>query len=240
MKMITWIEIEKRRVKWDILFQRSLKKFFKEQANILGSLRHNDIETYRVQALKQIDQDEFKLTRIFKDNYLLIAEDFGKYVYGELGKKAFSSFLGGLINWAVTTAKKKVFGINHFSKTKINKIIDKAIKQGLTIDQTKKLLQKEFKNMSESRAITIARTEVNAASNRGSLEGARQSKIVGLKKEWLATLDSRTRPTHRSANNQIVGLEESFTVGGQKMQYPGDPAGGSKETIRCRCTLAYL
>lgn len=239
-KMITWIEIEKRRQKWDVLFQKSLKKFFTQQANTLGSLRQNDYEKYRTQCKAQIDQDEFKLVRLFKDNYLLIAEDFGKYTYGELGKKAFSSFLGGLINWAISTAKKKVLGINTFSKKKIDKIIDKAIKEGKTMQQTKDMLKKEFKTMSDYRAMLIARTEVNAASNRGSLEGARQSKISDLKKEWLATLDSRTRPTHRSANGQIVALEESFTVGGNKMQYPGDPNGGSKETIRCRCTLAYL
>lgn len=89
-----------------------------------------------------------------------------------------------------------------------------------------------------SRAKTIARTEVVAASNAGSLA---QLQFVGLeaKKEWVSTHDARTRPSHILANGQTVGLDAAFIVGGSTLRFPGDPGGAAGQVINCRCTLAY-
>lgn len=88
------------------------------------------------------------------------------------------------------------------------------------------------------RATMIARTEVIGASNAGSIATMRQLGQVA-KKEWLATGGPRTRPTHQSANGQIVGLEEQFAVGGASLDHPGDPTGPAREVINCRCTMTY-
>lgn len=88
------------------------------------------------------------------------------------------------------------------------------------------------------RAKTIARTEIVAASNAGSLA---QLQFVGLdaKKEWISTHDTRTRESHLFANGQTVALNSTFTVGGSSLRFPGDPGGAAGEVINCRCTLAY-
>lgn len=90
------------------------------------------------------------------------------------------------------------------------------------------------------RARTIARTEIISASNAGSL--AQVHLVAGDtdQKEWLATMDSRTREDHVHADGQRVDLHQPFTVGGWTLQYPGDPAGPASETVNCRCTLAYV
>lgn len=56
------------------------------------------------------------------------------------------------------------------------------------------------------------------------------------KKEWLTSIDGRERPEHAAANGQIVAQQDAFTVGGERLMYPGDPAGSPWNTINCRCT----
>ena len=90
------------------------------------------------------------------------------------------------------------------------------------------------------RARVIARTEIISASNKGSLEGARDTGIP-LRKEWLATMDDRTRDAHLSADGQKVLLDELFVVDGEDMQFPGDFQNGASagNVINCRCTQVY-
>jgi SPP1 gp7 family putative phage head morphogenesis protein len=85
------------------------------------------------------------------------------------------------------------------------------------------------------RTENIARTETMRASNAGST-ALFQDWGVG-QKEWLATKDNRTRPEHWAANGQVVGIDESFDVGGEKLEYPGDPSGDPANTCQCRCTV---
>lgn len=90
------------------------------------------------------------------------------------------------------------------------------------------------------RARVIARTEIISASNKGSLEGARDTGIP-LRKEWLATMDDRTRDAHLSADGQKVLLDELFVVDGEDMHFPGDFTQGASagNVINCRCTQIY-
>ncbi len=86
-----------------------------------------------------------------------------------------------------------------------------------------------------------ARTAITGAEN-----GAREQTAYSvrdklskygftLKKEWLATLDARTRDSHAAADAQQVGIDEPFDVGGVKLMYPGDPSGPAREIYNCRC-----
>ena len=35
-------------------------------------------------------------------------------------------------------------------------------------------------------------------------------------------------------------MEEDFIVGGVPMEYAGDPRGGAKNVINCRCAVIYV
>jgi 2'-5' RNA ligase len=93
--------------------------------------------------------------------------------------------------------------------------------------------------MTEARATTIARTEVISASNAGSFAQAQTLDDPTMTKTWLATNDSRTRPTHRAADGQTVPLMSAFVVGGFPLMVPGDPIGPPQECINCRCSISY-
>jgi len=98
----------------------------------------------------------------------------------------------------------------------------------------------------KNRATVVARTEVISANNAGAQAAAVQNAaILGASegevvKEWLATHDHRTRPTHQTADGQqVLGLTTPFSVGAASLQQPGDPSGPAAEVVQCRCTTLY-
>lgn len=109
---------------------------------------------------------------------------------------------------------------------------------GEGIDAIAKRIGGVFSQAKGYRARMIARTETIGAANAGSFRGAKASGVVGSK-VWLAAVDHRTRSTHVSADGQTVGLDEKFSVGAARMDYPGDPSGGAAEVVNCRCTMLY-
>lgn len=86
-----------------------------------------------------------------------------------------------------------------------------------------------------TRANLIARTESTGVTNYGAHRAFQDEGV--LTKMWVATADNRTRPTHRAASGQAVGLDDSFMVGGYRMPFPGFPGAPIQETAGCRCTM---
>jgi SPP1 gp7 family putative phage head morphogenesis protein len=87
-----------------------------------------------------------------------------------------------------------------------------------------------------SRVNTIVRTEAHRIQQAAADDARQQAKKKGasIVKQWDATLDSRTRDSHRRLDGQIREVDEYFEVGGKKAMYPGifgDPA----EDCNCRC-----
>lgn len=109
---------------------------------------------------------------------------------------------------------------------------------GEGIDGIAKRIGAVFDQAKGYRARVIARTETIGASNAASLYAADSSGVVG-KKTWLAASDPRTRPSHVSADGQTVDIKKAFQVGTSKMQHPGDPNGGARETVNCRCSMVF-
>jgi len=94
---------------------------------------------------------------------------------------------------------------------------------------------KYLEEAEQGRALTIARTEAVSAYNFASVEAWRQSGDVE-ELEWLSARDSAVRETHAEADGQVVGINgDGFDVGGETLEYPGDPSGSPEETINCRC-----
>jgi uncharacterized protein with gpF-like domain len=118
------------------------------------------------------------------------------------------------------------------------RIIQRAFDEGMGIDEAKRLINKQFPQYSIARSEIIARTEIVSASNLGSISSARATGLT-LNKVWLATRDNRTRDDHAAADMQKVGINEMFNVGGENLEFPGDPFGSPGNVINCRCTLFY-
>lgn len=90
-----------------------------------------------------------------------------------------------------------------------------------------------------NRAVVVARTETLGALSFGRSDAfnAVADTLGGeFEQVWLATLDSRVRLAHRIADGQRVPLGTPFTVDGEHLMRPGDPAGSAENVIQCRCT----
>ena len=130
--------------------------------------------------------------------------------------------------------------VNESTYGSIKDALEEGASKGLSISDLADLVQGVFQS-SDSRAETIARTEVIGAYNGSSqLLGETLPNDVVNGHEWLATQDDRTRPDHQDADGQQVDIEAMFMVGGEEMAYPGDPAGSAGEVINCRCTVVLL
>ncbi len=120
----------------------------------------------------------------------------------------------------------------------LQKVLSDSVDQGDGLRVSiKKLLEAcdgIYDNMSKTRAETIARTESCSSVNYGAKETYKSEGIE--KKDWLSTPDDRTRDAHRDVKGP-VGIDEDFTVGGEKLSYPGDPKGSAGNVIDCRCTI---
>lgn len=92
--------------------------------------------------------------------------------------------------------------------------------------------------MNRDSAIRAARTAVTGAQNGGRQESYSAAAKMGieLEKQWLATLDGRTRHDHAAADGQSAAEDKPFNVGGYELMYPGDPSGPAHEIYNCRCT----
>jgi hypothetical protein len=129
---------------------------------------------------------------------------------------------------------------------KLSKDIQSLIFQGrlddLNLQQISKLITTKGFGISRRRANLIARTEThNAASyaNNKYHKQVQQDLGTSMVKQWVSTSDLRTRSAHSAANGQKVDMDDEFIIGGVSMGYAGDPKGGAKNVVNCRCIIIY-
>jgi SPP1 gp7 family putative phage head morphogenesis protein len=123
-----------------------------------------------------------------------------------------------------------------YGKKQITASVTSSILQGKSIKNMADDLQKRITTMSRGSAIRTARTAVTGAQNAGRMDSYAAAEKMGikLKKEWLATLDARTRHSHAMLDGEQVAQDKKFSNG---CRFPGDPQGPPWEIYNCRCTL---
>lgn len=119
------------------------------------------------------------------------------------------------------------------------RLIANQITQGVLLGESIPKIARRMQDVTGSNraaAVRLARTSVTAAENAGRVDSYKRAKGLGIKvqQEWLATLDGRTRSSHRQLDGEKVEVGEKFSNG---CRYPGDPEAPYAETANCRCTL---
>ena len=122
-----------------------------------------------------------------------------------------------------------------WNRQKIHSVVLRGILKGQTNREIAKLFE-HVVGMNKNTALTNARTATTSAENGGRVYSYEQAESMGieLEQEWLATLDGRTRHSHRQLDGEKVKVGGVFSNG---CRYPGDPQGRPEETYNCRCTL---
>lgn len=126
-----------------------------------------------------------------------------------------------------------------YGKKQITASITSSILQGKSIKGIADDLQGRITTMSRASAIRTARTAVTGAQNAGRMDSYKAAEGMGikLKKEWLATLDGRTRHSHAMLDGQTVDTDKPFKVDGYKIMFPGDRSAPGYLVYNCRCTM---
>lgn len=135
----------------------------------------------------------------------------------------------GIIQLAQVDIKKNL----RWNEQKVSSALAQGILQGDSINHISDRLQ-SVTNMNRSSAVRTARTLTTGAENGGRFQCSKrlENKGVEQEKQWMSTLDERTRDTHRAIDQETVPLDAKFSNG---LRYPGDPRGDGSEVYNCRC-----
>jgi SPP1 gp7 family putative phage head morphogenesis protein len=120
---------------------------------------------------------------------------------------------------------------------RLNRTISSGLLRGQSFAEISRGVRSVI-DFSQNSASRVVRTEGNRTLNAGGFANSQQAESQGaeIKREWLATLDDRTRATHIGLDGEQVGIDEPFTINGLTAMYPGDFSDPA-ETINCRCTV---
>ena len=124
------------------------------------------------------------------------------------------------------------------TEKELQPIFDEALRTGQPTKETEKQIRELFKGDKARRPQAIARTETNRINNYASVFAAKDGGLTH--KIWVSALIPHvTRDWHAAADNQRVAIDDAFLVGGELLQYPGDPNGSAENVINCLCTVIY-
>lgn len=129
-----------------------------------------------------------------------------------------------------------------YGKKQITASVTSSILQGKSIKHMADDLQKRITTMSRDSAIRTARTAVTGAQNAGRMDSYAAAEKMGIKlrREWVATLDGRTRHAHAMLDGQQADIDKPFKVDGYEIMFPGDTSAPGYLVYNCRCTTTAV
>lgn len=128
-----------------------------------------------------------------------------------------------------------------WNKQNIQSQMMQGILQGESIPQISKRVALGTTTKDKQAAIRNARTMITCAENAGRSDSYIRAREMGIEMEqiWLATLDERTRNSHRKLDGEKIKVGDKWhhPKFSNRLRYPGDPEGPASEVYNCRCTL---
>lgn len=132
--------------------------------------------------------------------------------------------------------KDKIVGIDDTTQDGIRSIIADGIKNGDSHFEIGQAVDSMLGDSWDGRGQTISRTEANSAMNAASLQTMKAT-VPDLNKTWSTTGLDNVREAHADADGQSVPMDDTFDVGGEDLDHPGDPSGSDWNIINCACTI---
>ena len=122
-----------------------------------------------------------------------------------------------------------------WARRKITSAMTQSILQGESVPNAARRIRSVVE-MDRCASLRAARTALTGAENAGRTGSYRRASGMGieLRKRWMATLDSRTRDSHRELDGEKADIDSRFS---NDLSYPGDPTGPASEVWNCRCTM---
>lgn len=139
-------------------------------------------------------------------------------------------------NSAISEGLYKSLGID---TAELKKVIAAEISRGIAASMSYSEIARNVANqtgIAKNRARSIVITESHRIQEEASQDARVEAKKKGanIVKQWDATLDHKTRDTHRRLDGQIREVDEPFEIDGKTAMYPGG-FGRAEEDCNCRC-----
>jgi len=139
-------------------------------------------------------------------------------------------------NSAISEGLYKTLGVD---TKRLRDVIAAEISRGLASNMSYSEIARNISNqtgIAKNRARNIVITETHRIREEASQDARVEAKKKGanIVKQWDATLDGRTRDTHRRLDGQIREVDEPFEIDGKTAMYPGG-FGVAEEDCNCRC-----
>lgn len=228
------------------LLDRLEARFAKSwQLEIARAMRASAREFSNTQSIMlAIGKHRANVTQLLRRTYEISGNEFAKPIYEKAAQrgmvtKDFETFLRLIEAFIRGVGATKVVQISRTTEDQIRQVISDGVSEGLGAAAIAANLRQRAPIVAGVRAAIIARTETHSASQWAQVTAVRDTGLQ-LRKEWVAASDERTRISHADADGQIVGQDEPFLVGGQELQFPGDPNGSAENIINCRCVVNFV
>ena len=236
---------------WPVWAKAAREEFAREKKAVAEALERLDTPDNAALALDMaLEAQQASWLAMYLRLYRGIADEFAGPVL-DLLKAGPRPEAKGLewseeyLSFIERTALSRIRDISATTKALVLREMDLGMAAGENMYQIAQRVSSKYDDFSEYRAMTAARTEVNAAANYGS-QLAAESTGLPLVKRWLSYVDDRTRGgedgcDHISADGQERELHQPYDVSGEQLMFPGDTSLGASagNIVNCRCTETY-
>lgn len=205
-------------------------------AGELRALKNESVKTIN-KSLADHYQENFYNTGYSTEKALQIKMGFGQLAPEQIQAAIVSLY--EKINWqfkdGVTETVNQLFN-------QIRRDITQGLIQGDGYYQTAARIKGRFEKSVSNNMLRIVRTESQRARSAGTLAGYEKVEQAADKqgfetwREWVATLDNRTRPSHRAIDGQKANEDNLFTFPSGNTTPGPTLSGVAEEDIHCRCT----
>ncbi len=246
-------DLTRRKSEMDLFID--MRKYFRQQQKrVLNDLKdfEGPIENLGLNDIYDQDLEREELFPVIKTNYSAAfdesaTERFDETVKTEKGYALqimkqegdelifdFNIDTDELVKFIDEYVAGEVVGIDLVTQNAIKDIIQVGTSEGWSAAEMAKNLSTEFDKFWKNRSITIARTEIGNAVNKGAFEGYLQTNLI-VAKSWLTARDSKVRKSHGDAESQgSIPINDVFANG---LLHPNDPNASAEENINCRCSF---
>lgn len=203
---------------------------------IVNSIPFTNMTKGTVDILILSNVTESKIKRM----YLEIYSNLVKPQYKRSLIKSDIDFETIISEWLNTNAGYRIVSVHSTLIQSIIKVISEGYENNISVAEITRNLQNKF-GWYKAQALRIARTETTTATNYATVLAAESSKFI-LEKTWISVQDNRTRVKifdHLDMNGFKLDSDKPFFVGGENIQYPGDPKASAGNVINCRCKIAF-
>ena len=249
-----WRAREQIRHAWFRGFTKTVKKEFKKELiSVKNAIQGDAISSIDADVRKALNAGRADWIKLYKGLYIGMAEDIAPMVIAQYGDalkshrpgciKEASPWNAFLVRWLNINVGPKVDGLLDSSWTRIHDEVLAGMENQESMDDIFSRIDSLYGDQfSTTRSMTIARTEVTAASNittQKTGEYLAERFELDITKRWITARDDRVRDSHIMMEGVEVPLDELFYVNGSMMLCPGDTSHGADlgEVVNCRCDV---